>query len=88
MLRICPHDPLTAVRSPLYVVHLNRGEHVTKLYQLIKDRGLTQRWIARQLGVSEDKFNRWAEGKAPIDPAYIRPLAKVLMVRQKDLRDD
>lgn len=61
---------------------------MTKLKQLIQERGLTQRWVAKQLGIGEDHVNRWCAGKAEIKPEYIRPLAKLLRVRQKDLKDD
>lgn len=61
---------------------------MTRLQALITERGIKQRWLADQLGVSKDRMHRWCSGKSAIDPEYIRPLAKLLRVRQKDLRDD
>jgi transcriptional regulator with XRE-family HTH domain len=48
------------------------------LKQRAKDRGLKQKEIAADLGVSEGTISKWLNRDAVIPTAYLRPLAEAL----------
>lgn len=58
----------------------------TPLRRVIRARGMKQGFLAKRIGVSDDRMSRWCRGDMEIDPKYIPVLAKELRVRQKDLR--
>lgn len=52
---------------------------------MIRERGLTQRWVARQLGATDVQFSRMLLGKRPI-PVNVRiVLARILRVKRADI---
>ena len=56
------------------------------LHDLIEASGLKRTFIAQQLGVDGSRVTRWAQGKRTLPPEYIRPLAKLLHLREAELR--
>ena len=60
--------------------------NTTGLRRVLEARGTTQHWLARQLGVSDSCMSYWCRGTRPIDPGVVPVIAKLLKVRQKDIR--
>ena len=56
-----------------------------KLQALIHGLGLTQNWVARQIGVDEATFSRIVHGKSALDARKIEPLAKILRLPVHDV---
>jgi transcriptional regulator with XRE-family HTH domain len=55
------------------------------LKQIIKAQGRTQRWIAGELGISEDTFSRMILEKQPFPVDKVEPLADLLGVPVVDV---
>lgn len=55
------------------------------LKQIIKAQGRTQRWIARELGISEDTFSRMLLEKQPFPADKVEPLAVLLGIPTLDV---
>jgi transcriptional regulator with XRE-family HTH domain len=60
--------------------------HTTGLRRVLQERGIKQRWLARQLGVSDGVIGYWCRGEQPIPREDIAAIAKLLKVRQGDIR--
>ncbi len=58
---------------------------MTKLSEILKKRGIKQKWIAEKLGVSETVVSNWVKGKHIPQPKYILKLAVLLNVSIEDL---
>ena len=56
------------------------------LRRVLDDQGRTQHWLALRLGVSDSKISYWCRGERPVDPEVIPVIAKLLKVRQGDIR--
>lgn len=55
------------------------------LKQRVKERGLKQREIAEELGVSQGTLSKWVNREAVIPTSYLRPLSVLLDVAVDDL---
>jgi transcriptional regulator with XRE-family HTH domain len=53
---------------------------MTRLQELIRERGLKQRWLAEQLGVHESEFSRWVLGVRPLSAERAQRIAEILDV--------
>lgn len=58
---------------------------MTKLGEILKQRGIKQKRIAEILGVSEISVSRWVNGKNIPQPKYILKLAKLLEISIEEL---
>lgn len=60
----------------------------SKIGELISERGLKRKYIAEQLGVTNEMVSRWVVGKAypRLDKAF--KLAKILGVKVDDLYEE
>jgi len=50
------------------------------LHEMIRARGLKQRWIAEQLGVGDAHFSEMVRGIKRVPIEKVEPLAKLLQV--------
>lgn len=50
---------------------------------MLKARGTKKSWVAEQMGVRPSAVTYWLQAGVPLD--RVKPLAKLLKVRQKDL---
>lgn len=64
---------------------MNQSEIGALIRDLRAQKGLTQRHIAQQLGVTEQAVSRWERGIGLPDPALIRDLAQALGVNADTL---
>ena len=55
------------------------------LKQRVKDRGLKQKGIATDLGVSEGTISKWLNREAVVPTSYLRPLSELLKVPLEEL---
>jgi transcriptional regulator with XRE-family HTH domain len=68
-----------------------------QLSQIVKDKGITQRWLTEQLqkqipdeqilNVTEDKVSRWLLGNSKVDVIGLFWLSKYLGIDLNELRD-
>lgn len=89
-VQICA-TPLAISCRTAYSAHMEqRIAHDTSntsgLRRVLDDRGTTQHWLAKKLGVSDSKVSYWCRGERPIAPDMIPVIAELLKVRQKDIR--
>ena len=61
------------------------GDRVNKLKEKIKEQGRTQRWISRQVGVSEITISRYASGKQHPSYKTAQKIAAVLLCKPDDI---
>ncbi len=52
---------------------------------MIRERGLTQRWVAKQVGATDVQFSRMLLGKRPINANTRTVLARILRVKRAEL---
>ncbi len=57
------------------------------LQEMIRARGLTQQWLAEQVGLSSMKLSLIVRGRASLPPELVRPLARLLRVPPTQVRD-
>jgi len=57
------------------------------LKELIKARGVKQRFIADKLGVSEVSVSNWVKGKTNPSDEHLEKLCKILDVPMEKLRN-
>ncbi len=58
---------------------------MTKLSEILKQRGIKQTWVAEKLGVSKQAVNNWVNGKHIPQSKYILKLAKLLEISIEEL---
>lgn len=58
---------------------------ITKLKLLIDSKGLKQVYVAREANMLYETLSKYCTGTLPIAPHHIKPLAKVLGVKESDL---
>jgi DNA-binding XRE family transcriptional regulator len=58
---------------------------MTKLKQLLADRGIKYNWLAKQLGVSQTTITAWCMGRCKPNSRYILPLTKLLNVEPENI---
>jgi plasmid maintenance system antidote protein VapI len=54
---------------------------------MIRERGLLQKWVAREIGIEPSAFSLMVNGEKPIPPDKISPLAKALRFPVKAVRE-
>ena len=61
------------------------GDRVNKLKEKIREQGRTQRWISKQVGITETTLSRYASGKQ--NPSYktAQKIAAVLSCKPDDI---
>ena len=57
------------------------------LYKLRRDSGLTQRYVGRQLGVSDKAISKWENGKSKPNIEQIEKLAVLYHVTRDEILD-
>jgi transcriptional regulator with XRE-family HTH domain len=57
------------------------------LKELIKARGIKQKWLAAKLGVSEVTVSNWCSGKAVPNPGHLEKLGAILEVEVNVLKN-
>ncbi len=60
-------------------------DDMTPLKQAIVDKGLRQKWLAEQLGITEDALSRWVTGQGEPGAEIAQRLAKLLGKPLKEL---
>lgn len=56
------------------------------LKELLKSKGLKQKWLAEQLGVSEVTVSNWCSGKSlPSQTNHVR-ISQILKVSKKSIK--
>jgi transcriptional regulator with XRE-family HTH domain len=55
----------------------------------LKELGITQFWLAIQLGVAISTVNRWATGEVPVSPyvPFVLKLLSQLRTRDQEIRE-
>ena len=59
------------------------NEHIEALNRLkvvLVEKGKTSRWLAEQLGKTENTISRWCQNKTQPSIAQLNEIAKVLMI--------
>ena len=54
---------------------------------MIRERGLKQTWVAKEIGIHPVAFSRILDGKYPFPKDKITPLAKTLRLPSRDIRE-
>lgn len=55
------------------------------LKELLKAKGLKQKWLANKIGVSEVTVSNWCAGKSVPREEHLRELSKLLNVPMKNI---
>ena len=55
------------------------------LKELLKAKGLKQKWLADKIGVSEVTVSNWCSGKSIPQKARLKELSKILKVPVKNI---
>lgn len=50
----------------------------TPLERLLIEHGISQTWLAAQIGVTQPAVNRWAKGAAPLPPERVEQIEELL----------
>jgi putative transcriptional regulator len=58
---------------------------MTKLEKILKDKGIKQVWLAREIRKSPAELNRWLKGKRTPSYENMRKIAKVLRVSVEEI---
>jgi transcriptional regulator with XRE-family HTH domain len=58
---------------------------MNKLKELLYVNGYTQEEMANKIGVAQETFSRWVNGKNKPRVKYMRKMAEILEVEIKDL---
>jgi transcriptional regulator with XRE-family HTH domain len=69
-------NPRRAVDTNDPAVYTQRME----LQTIIHERGHSQNWVARQIGVDKATFSRIVHGRSALDARKVKPLADLLRV--------
>jgi len=56
------------------------------LKDIIKSKGVKQKWIAQRLGVSEVAVSNWVKGKSVPSEKHLLRLSELLYIPFKDLQ--
>ncbi len=62
-----------------------QGEMLTRLKAVLAEQGKTSRWLAEQLGKSENTVSRWCANKVQPSIQQLNEIAQLLKVDIKDL---
>jgi transcriptional regulator with XRE-family HTH domain len=54
--------------------------------ELLKSKGIKQKWLAHKLGVSEVTVSNWAKEKSYPSKKHLEKLSALLNIPEKDLR--
>lgn len=52
-----------------------------KLKEILRERGLKQRWLSKQLGVDETQLSRWINGINKPNYEIIKKICKILDIK-------
>ncbi len=55
------------------------------LKELLKSKGVKQKWLAKKIGVSEVTFSNWVKGKSHPSKNNLKKLSEALNVDVADL---
>jgi len=55
------------------------------LKELLKSKGIKQKWLASKLGVSEVSVSNWCAGKSTPKKAHIQKLSELLEIPIKSI---
>lgn len=55
------------------------------LKELLKSKGLKQKWLANKLGVSEVTVSNWCAGKTVPNKEHLKKLSEILEVPLKSI---
>lgn len=58
-----------------------------QLKEILAQRGIKQKWLAEQIGVSEVTITNWVKGVFQPTEENIRKIISVLKIDEKDLHD-
>ncbi len=62
-----------------------QGEMLNRLKAVLAEQGKTSRWLAEQLGKSENTVSRWCANKVQPSIQQLNEIAQLLKVDIKDL---
>lgn len=62
--------------------------YTNKLSEVLEREGRTRKWLAHQLGVTDNTISNWCKQKTQPDPFKLKAIAELLDVELKDLKDD
>jgi transcriptional regulator with XRE-family HTH domain len=62
-----------------------QGEILNRLKAVLAEQGKTSRWLAEQLGKSENTVSRWCANKVQPSIQQLNEIAQLLKVDIKDL---
>jgi len=60
---------------------------MTMFQKLIRSRGVKQKWLAQQVGVSEVTMSHWMKGKHKPSKKNLQKIAEVLNIEYELLND-
>ena len=60
-------------------------EIINHIKQLITDKGLKQKYVAEQMGLSQNDFSNMMNGRKDFKVEYVAPLCKVLGISANEL---
>ena len=63
----------------------HQGEMLNRLKAALAEQGKTSRWLAEQLGKSENTVSRWCANKVQPSIQQLNEIAQLLKVDIKDL---
>ncbi|MBP7510233.1 MAG: helix-turn-helix transcriptional regulator [Prolixibacteraceae bacterium] len=55
------------------------------LKELLKSKGLKQKWLANKIGVSEVTVSNWCSGKSVPQKAHLQKISEILEVPVKSI---
>jgi transcriptional regulator with XRE-family HTH domain len=55
------------------------------LKEILKTKGLKQKWLAEKLGVSEVAVSNWCSGKSVPSPNNLERISQILKVSKKSI---
>lgn len=58
-----------------------------RLKEILAQRGIKQKWLAEQIGVSEVTITNWVKGVFQPTNENIQKIISVLQIDEKDLHD-
>lgn len=60
-------------------------EIINHIKQLIADKGLKQKYVAEQMGLSQNDFSNMMNGRKDFKVEYVAPLCKALGISANEL---